>query len=183
MSLVLQPTNQNINKACALNKYTHVCILLDNNCSLLTISNSRIIFYRGFYFNPLVIISVVCVPLLVLTPIVLLVHLKYRNRRSDQNNVQGHYHEINLYSEIHDDDLQDMTGTSTAIIEDFPTDNRFQHTNREHAYQNNAQSLPNINVISEQYLNPYCSLQHANDDYLNPYCALRFERRVKSCFL
>lgn len=161
----------------------HVYILFDYKYSTLTKSNTHIVCYRGFYLNSFVIISVVCVPLLVLTAIVLLVHLKFRNRRRDRNNFQGHYNEINLYSEIRDDDLQDMIGTNTAITEDFPTDNRFQITNREHAYQNNAQSLPNMNIISEQYLNPYCSLLHTNDDYLNPYCALRFERRVKSCFL
>lgn len=125
-----------------------------------------------------------CVPLLLLTSLVLVWHRKYRRQQSDQNNDQRHYHEINLYSEIREDELQDITSTRTAITgNDLHTDNIFQLINREYENQNNGQSLPNIYMREEQYLNPYCSLQQTNDDYLNPYCALRFERRVKSCFL
>lgn len=125
----------------------------------------------------------VCVPLLLLTFLVLLWHWQYRRQRRSQNTDQRHYHEINLYSEIREDELQDITGTRTATGQDLPTDNRFQLTYREYENQSDARSLPNISMGSEQYSNPYCSLQQANEDYLNPYCALRFERRVKSCFL
>lgn len=78
-----------------------------------------------------------------------------------------------------------MTETRAGIAQNIPTDlgNGYQLTNEEHEFQNNTQSLPNICMCADQYLNPYCSLQHAYDDYLNPYCLLRFERRVKSCFL
>lgn len=123
--------------------------------------------------------------MLVLTSFVLLGHWKNMKRQREQNNDQGHYHEIDPSKEIRDEDLPGMTETRAGIAKNIPTDlgNGFQLTNKEHEYQNNTQSLPNICVCADQYLNPYCSLQHAYDDYLNPYCALRVERRVKSCFL
>ncbi|CAG2244975.1 unnamed protein product [Mytilus edulis] len=118
----------------------------------------------------------VCVPLVLLTSLVLLWHWKYRRQQRGQNNDQRHYHEINLYSEIREDELQDITATRTDITgDDLHTENRFQLINREYENQNNAQSLPNIHMLEEQYLNPYCSLQYANDDYLNPYCALSIQ--------
>ncbi|CAC5390178.1 unnamed protein product [Mytilus coruscus] len=131
-------------------------------------------------------VSIVCVLLLALTYLLLGRYLKHRLNRSSQNDgnethiVQGHYDEINHYSETRDNELHDMR--SSGVIENDNLQYRFQRTtNREHGYQNNAQALSNINMFEEQYHNMYCSLQLINEDYLNPYCALRFERRVKSC--
>ncbi|CAC5396934.1 unnamed protein product [Mytilus coruscus] len=134
-------------------------------------------------------VSFICVLLLVLTYLLLWRYLKHRHNRSSHDDVvetrsvQGHFNESNYYSDILDDQLQDIRGTSSGMIENDNLQYRFQRTtNREHGYQNIAQSLSNIHLFEEEYYNSYCSLQHENEDYLNPYCALRFERRVHSSF-
>lgn len=133
-------------------------------------------------------VSLICIFLLVLTYLLRWRYLKNRHNGSRHDNVvetrsvQGYYNESNHYSEIHDDQLQDIRRTCSGMIEnDYSQYISQGTTNIEHDYQNNAQSLSNINMSEDQYHNSYCSLQYENDDYLNPYCALRFERRVNSC--
>ncbi|CAG2222705.1 unnamed protein product [Mytilus edulis] len=133
-----------------------------------------------------VAVSLICVLLLALTYLLLGRYLTHRRNRSSQHidnatdSIQGLYNESHYYSEIHDDQLDNIR--SSRMIENDNPQNRFQQTtNGEHGYQNNAQLLSNIDMFEEQRPNSYCSLQHIHDDYLNPYCALRFERRVHSC--
>ncbi|CAC5368932.1 MEGF10_11 [Mytilus coruscus] len=86
-------------------------------------------------------VSFNCVLLLVLTYLLLWRYLKHRHNRSSHDNVietrsvQGHYNESNHYSEIRDDQLQDIRRTSSGMIENDNSQYRFQQTtNREHGY-------------------------------------------------
>ncbi|CAC5396932.1 unnamed protein product [Mytilus coruscus] len=128
-------------------------------------------------FIVLVTVSVVCLLLLMLKCLLLIIHWKHRTRHTNETrNEQGHYDEVNLYSEIRDDQLDGAIRTNTDLTEHFQSEQSVPQMTTHFAI-----SLPNISTIEDEYLNPYCSVQTENNDYLNPYCALRFERRVNSC--
>ncbi|VDI68309.1 Hypothetical predicted protein, partial [Mytilus galloprovincialis] len=92
-------------KGAICNKQSGICQCTNSSACFNIMKTPNINEKGGFYFNSFVIISAACVSMLVLTSFVLLGHWKNMKRQREQNNDQGHYHEIDPSKEISDEDL------------------------------------------------------------------------------
>ncbi|XP_052074008.1 multiple epidermal growth factor-like domains protein 11 [Mytilus californianus] len=135
-------------------------------------------------FITVVNFSAVGIPMLLFTCFLLIKQckLQYQHRPRDSETISDQTYQNGIYCEINDDQLKDQTRINSSGTGNYNSEKNCQQTTEEnHRHIYIAKSLPNLCMYEEQYLSPYCSLQHADNDYLNPYCALGLERRVSSC--